>query len=87
MSAEHDQLMTIAKDTPLLYVYTHKQFLEIFDDLIWLSCCDKEIIDKTLWLIHRTRIRLRLYSDFVSAVTAVFEKRPTPIFTLSFAIN
>ena len=87
VSAEHDHLVTIAKDTDSLYEYTHKNFREISNYLTWLSYADKEIIDKTLWLIHRTRLRLRLYSDFDSAITAVFEGRPTPILTPFSAIN
>ena len=87
VSAEHDQLVTIAKDIDSLYEYTHKNFREISNYLTRLSCADEEIIDKTLWLIHRTRIRLRLYSDFDSAVTAGFEGRPTSILTLLSAIN
>ena len=87
VSAEHDQLVTISKATDSLYEYTHKNFREISESLNRLSCADEEIIDKTLWLIHRTRIRLRLYSDFDSAVTAVFEGHPTPILTPLSAIN
>ena len=79
--------MTIAKDTDSLYEYTHKNIREISTFLNRLSCADEEIIDKTLWLIYRTRIRLRLFSDFDSAVTAVFEGRPTPILTPISAID
>ena len=79
--------MTIAKDTDSLYEYTHKNFREISEFLTRLNCADEEIIDETLWLIHRTRLRLRLYSDFDSAVTAVFEGRPTPILSPISAIN
>ena len=52
-----------------------------------MSGADDEIIDKTLWLIHCTRIRLQLYSDYDCAITAVFEQRVTPILTALSANN
>ena len=45
------------------------------------SCQQNVDIDKVMWTMHGNRIRARLYADFDSAASTVFEGRPTPILT------
>ena len=40
-----------------------------------------------MWVIHRNRLRSRLYAHFDNAMSAVFEGRPTPILTPKSAIR
>ena len=79
VTANHDALVTVTKSTESLYEYTHANFRKVADALRALKCETYSDIDKIAWLIHRNRLKARLYSDFDSAVTTVFGGRPTPI--------
>ena len=68
ITVQHDQLITITKETDSLYEYTHENFRRMAEKLTELQCRQHKDLD---FVSRRTRILSRLYADFESAITAV----------------
>ena len=76
---EHKSVIEVVDSLHSIYEYTHHEFYEVSKALRNITCREAADVEALYNMWKRDRLMQKFYTDRSSAVSAVFEGKPTPI--------